>query len=68
MAECIHGLEAEWCATCKHGPERQEPERIDFVFDAKFEGQCPECDLPISIGQFCAKTTRSRTVHRKCIS
>jgi hypothetical protein len=68
MSECIHGLDDEWCATCKHGPEREEPERIRYAFDAQYDGHCPECNLPISVGQFCVKTSRDRTLHRKCIS
>lgn len=65
--ECIHGLEPDWCATCKRGPERVEPERIWSSFDARYDGQCPECNLPISVGQFCVKTTRERVLHRSCM-
>ncbi len=64
--ECKHGLDPAWCAACKEGPKRNEPERVDYTFRAKYEGQCPECDLPITLGQAVAKTTRGRVLHGWC--
>jgi histone acetyltransferase (RNA polymerase elongator complex component) len=64
--ECKHGLMPNTCASCKHGPEINEPERIDFSFNAKFDSQCPECDLPITEGQRISKTTKDRYLHTGC--
>src|SRR4051794_23696227 len=37
-----------------------EPKGPEFTNRAKYDGQCPECDLPIAVGQECVKTTRER--------
>jgi hypothetical protein len=67
MEECLHGMEdPAWCSICKHGPEKAQPEKIDYAFDARYDGECPECDLPITIGQHCVRTTQGRTLHRRC--
>jgi hypothetical protein len=68
MSECIHGLDDDWCAICKHGPDRPAPEIVEYKFKARYDGQCPACNLPIMVGQSCARTTRGRTVHDRCIS
>lgn len=65
--ECPHGMEdPSWCSTCKHGPERNEPDKIDYAFTAKYEGHCTSCDLPIYIGQRAAKMTKGRVIHEDC--
>lgn len=52
MAECKHGLEDYSCATCKHGPEvKTSSWKNGAVFPARYDGQCPECDLPTHVGQ-----------------
>jgi hypothetical protein len=55
--ECIHGMEYG-CSICgSKEVRRAEPEGVRFSYRAKYEGQCPECDLPIVRGQQCIKTT-----------
>ena len=45
----------------------QSPEGVKFSYSAKYEGQCPECDLPIAIGQQCVKTTEDWNLHADCL-
>ncbi|MGH9088023.1 MAG: hypothetical protein ACRDYZ_07910 [Acidimicrobiales bacterium] len=64
MAECPHGLDDRWCATCLHGPERRpEPAHVVARFPARYDGQCPVCDLPIGFGEPIAKMSDERYVH-----
>lgn len=58
--ECPHGLDARWCATCLHGPRQRENwiAAIGYTFEAKLDGQCPACDLPVMVGQRIVKVTR----------
>lgn len=65
--ECIHELDTRWCAACKEGPKKLESERRDYIFNARYEGQCPECDLPITVGQRLMMTTRHRVIHSQCL-
>jgi len=66
--ECPHGMgDPDWCSICKHGPTKPEPLMTRFQFIARYEGtQCPECDLPIAVGQLAAKLSDNRTVHNGC--
>ncbi len=65
--ECKHGLEVAWCAACKEGLKRNPPDTADWRFVARYDGHCPECDLPIHVGQRAAKTTKDRTLHESCL-
>ena len=48
--ECVHGMEYG-CSICSgKDVRRPESEGIEFSYRAKYEGQCPECDLPIVVG------------------
>ena len=61
--ECIHGMEFG-CSICSgKDSKRLEPEEIDFSYRAKYDGQCPGCNLPIAPGQQCVKTTKGRNLH-----
>ena len=66
MAECIHGLDEEWCATCKHGPERPARAEVEATFAARFDGECPSCGFPICTGQVIHRLTNERYVHQGC--
>lgn len=64
LDECHHGLPPEACSLCLHPPRRPESDQIEYTFSAKFDGQCPICDLPIYIGQTVSRLMPStRVVH-----
>lgn len=47
--------------------QAEEPERSSgYAFGAKWPGQCPGCDLPISPGQSVKRTNRKRYFHEGC--
>lgn len=49
--ECIHGMDSSWCSLCRH--PKSETHMIEMrTIKAKFNGQCPTCNLPIYEGQF----------------
>jgi hypothetical protein len=67
--ECVHGMEYG-CSICSgkdRASKRAEAEEVEFGYRAKYEGQCPECDLPIVVGQQCVKTTKDRNLHADCL-
>jgi len=68
MAECDHGLDERWCTICKNGPTRRGPEPVTVVatFPARFPGDCPSCDLPITEGQTIHRLSNDRYVHAGC--
>lgn len=47
--ECIHGIEIG-CSICNPRP-KPPPEPDSRPFVAKYDSQCPECDLPIYAGR-----------------
>lgn len=67
MADCPHGLDDRWCATCKSGPEpRSTVPRVVAHFRAQWPGDCGGCNLPIYIGQDIVKLSNSQYVHEGC--
>jgi hypothetical protein len=47
--------------------EREEPERASgHSFGARWPGQCPGCNLPITPGQSVQRTNRKRYFHERC--
>ena len=65
--ECKHGLDPRWCSLClQHGPAKPEPVEVVAVFRARYDGDCPACDLPIRPGEMAAKLSNERTVHKWC--
>jgi hypothetical protein len=66
MSECMHGLDTEWCSTCKLGPTKNEPDKVDYVFTVKYDGDCSSCNLPVHVGQRAAKTIKGRLIHERC--
>ena len=58
------------CSICSgkdRASKRAEAEEVAFGYRAKYDGQRPECDLPIVAGQQCVKTTRERNLHAGCL-
>ena len=65
--ECKHGLVLEWCASCKTGPAVVvDRPVVEATFHAMFEGDCPGCRLPISVGQTIHRLSSGRYVHEGC--
>lgn len=64
--ECIHGMEPDWCATCKHGPERADPVLIEATFRARYEGECRGCNLPFGVGAVVHRLSNGGYVHKGC--
>lgn len=68
--ECIHLMDPASCTLCngRAAKERKEAEQAPRTFPAKYEGQCPACDLPIYVGQMVAWREGRRAVHERCWS
>ena len=69
--ECPHGYPSPAaCMDCFEerglGAPRREPESMVAMITARRDGQCPEWDLPIIIGQRIVKTNRERWIHDTC--
>lgn len=67
--ECPHGMpDPAWCSTCKHGVGPRP--RVTVVerprFRARYDGQCPDCDLPIGVGQWIVQLSTGAFVHEGC--
>jgi hypothetical protein len=46
--ECPHGLDIAWCAVCKYGPRKPDPEpTYGAVFQSRYPGTCAICRDPI---------------------
>lgn len=72
MSDCPHGMPTPAsCLDCMTdeglGVERPEPESVAATFAARYDGHCPECNLPITTGVTIAKLEPSgRYVHAGC--
>lgn len=69
MDECIHGLgPVAACVLCNGRAQREAAEQAEapHTFPAKFEGQCPGCDLPIYVGQIVAWLPERKATHEGC--
>ena len=69
LEECIHGLgPVEACTICNGRDKREAAEQAEQPrhFPAKFASQCPECDLPIAVGQIVAWLPEHRATHADC--
>lgn len=71
MADCEHGMpKPSTCIQCMNddglGAEPPAPVAVEYVFEAKWSGQCPECNLPTVPGQRLAAMTNGRYVHEAC--
>lgn len=63
---CKHDLLAITCSTCLHGPDTKRSRRFVAAgpeFIARWDGQCPACNLPIQVGRRVVMTTLGVYVH-----
>lgn len=70
MADCLHGLDTEWCATCKYGPQKRGTEvHVSMPFIARYRGRCRDCDELIVVGDSVVTLTvddHTSTLHEGC--
>lgn len=61
-------MDPAWCTMCNGRDRREEQAAAErpHIFPAKFESHCPECNLPISIGQQVAWLPERPAVHESC--
>lgn len=68
--ECIHGLGLASACTICNGRDRKreiEDHNDDWrEFHAKYEGQCPGCNLPIQVGELVAWKADRPAIHARC--
>lgn len=64
--ECIHGLDTDWCATCKHGPDIPAAPVVVATFRARYGGDCRACSLPIVAGEVIVLKSDDSYVHEAC--
>lgn len=70
---CTHGMPTPGsCIDCMDEgnltpPPRREPEHAVMAVTARWDSQCPACDLPIIPGQAIAVTNRDRWLHERCL-
>lgn len=66
--DCIHGLLKTTCAICKRGPRKPSMTvAIMATFTARYDGQCPGCNLPIHSGiDVIHKLSNETYVHDGC--
>lgn len=59
MSDCLHGLEADWCAIClgHFNVDHSRPildlitEKPEVTVEAKFDGFCVRCENDIRAGE-----------------
>lgn len=67
MSECPHGLDQRWCSVCLRGPKpRPVAVTVEATFEARYAGQCPACNLPITVGQTICRLSDESYVHQDC--
>ena len=65
-AKCIHGME-DGCSICRGRDVcRSEPEGVAYYYPAKYEGQCPECNLDRR-GPAVRQDDEGRNLHNDCL-
>lgn len=65
--ECIHGLgPVSACTICNGKDRARAAEESWREFPAKYEGQCPACNLPIRVGDLIAWRPDDRPRHTEC--
>ena len=67
--ECIHGMDPAWCSLCKApivGESKADILIDNGPYQARYDGQCPSCDLPIHEGQLIYRWTDERYRHEGC--
>lgn len=68
MAECKHGLDTAWCASCKEPlrPSTRSAHEVGPPFRAQYEGICPECEGDIHPGAR-VRMMDNRCTHSECV-
>lgn len=69
LAECPHGLGLRAaCVLCNGRADREAAVQAvqPRTFPAKFDGQCPECNLPIRVGDTIAWLFDKPVTHVDC--
>lgn len=60
---CVHDDDPLLCPPCQRGDEPYRPERDTApsgVFEARYDGPCAGCDVPIVVGDRIVATTVER--------
>lgn len=47
-------------------PEPKPSVTVEAVFEARYDGHCSGCNLPINVGQMIAKLSDGRYMHHRC--
>lgn len=68
---CPHDDDPNSCPPCVNARRPKPPPSVTYGhrFLARFDGHCPDCDLPIHRGQAVRLVTiddRNRTLHDRC--
>lgn len=66
MAECPHGLDEAWCSSCKHPYRPPEPLTVQFTFNARYDGHCAVCNLPIVYNERICRMSDDTFQHAAC--
>ena len=64
--ECKHGLPAGSCSSCKHRYRPPEPLTVEFTFNARYDGHCAVCNLPIVFDQRISRMSDDTFQHEWC--
>ena len=64
----IHGLDPDWCAICKTPAAQTNPETdiIAGPIEARHDGTCDGCNLPVHAGQRICAWTDGLWRHEGC--
>lgn len=67
-AECIHGMEPDWCSLCKVAvaTSAQVPIVDGPTVRARYAGQCGGCNLPLRNGELIQHWTDGQWRHEGC--
>jgi hypothetical protein len=68
---CPHGFpKPASCVECMEDgglpPAPRERVFVEHVTTSRYDGQCPECNLPIRVGQRIARLSTEAWVHEPC--
>lgn len=69
---CPHGMPTPAsCLDCMEEgnlppPPRPERPKVLHTFAARYDGDCPECHLPIRVGQMVSALSSGAYVHESC--
>jgi hypothetical protein len=68
---CAHGMPTPAsCVECMEdgglGAPARAPLTVEATFKARYDGQCPGCNLPIVVGQVVHRLSNDSYVHQGC--